>query len=53
MFDAKFIVWDQIALHGASVEETLSVVKEFFPEVSDEDINSLIQEELKKKRAEQ
>jgi len=44
----KFIVWDQIALHGASPEETFNTVKEYFPEISDEELNVLIQEEVNK-----
>ena len=47
--DAKFIVWDQIALHGASPKETFNIVKEYFPEISDEELEVLIQEEVQRK----
>jgi hypothetical protein len=47
--DAKFIVWDQISLHGATPKETFNIVREYFPEISDEELNVLIQEEVKKK----
>jgi len=47
--DAKFIVWDQISLHGATPKETFNTVKEYFPEISDEELNVLIQEEVEKK----
>ena len=46
--DAKFIVWDQISLHGATPKETFNTVKEYFPEISDEELNVLIQEEVEK-----
>ena len=45
---AKFVVWDQIALHGATPEETFDIVKEYCPEISDEELNVLIQEEVNK-----
>jgi len=44
----KLVVWDQIALHGATPEETFNIVKEYFPEISDEELNVLIQEEVNK-----
>ena len=44
----KLVIWDQIALHGASPEETFDTVKEYFPEISDEELNVLIQEEINK-----
>ena len=48
--DEKFIVWDQIALHGASPEEAFEVVKEHYPEVCDEELNKLIQQEVENLR---
>ena len=46
----KFIVWDQIALHGASPEEAFKVVKEHYPEICDEELNRLIQQEVEKEK---
>jgi len=45
-----FIIWDQIALHGATPEKAFSTVKEFFPEIPDEELRVLIQEEVNKAR---
>ena len=47
--DEKFIVWDQIELHGATPEETFDIVREYFPDISDERLNKLIQDAVDKK----
>ena len=46
--NAKFIVMDQIALHGATAEEAFKITKEYFPDISDEELNNLIENQLKK-----
>jgi hypothetical protein len=42
----EFIVWDQIALHGASPEKTINIVKQYCPTASDEEIRILIEKTI-------
>ena len=46
--DAKFVVKDQILFHNATAEEAFKITKEYFPEISDEELNILIENQLKK-----
>jgi|MDSZ01.2.fsa_nt_gb hypothetical protein len=48
---AEFIVYDLISLHNSTPEETKKTVKEYCPGISDEKIDILIKEELKKKES--
>ena len=45
---ANHIIWDQLTLHGASVDETIVTVKKYCPELTSEQIDRLITVHLKR-----
>jgi len=45
---AEHVIWDQLTLHGASIDETTATVKEYCPELTSEQIDRLITAHLKR-----